>query len=97
MHNVSVCDQQDVAFARELLKLYQRAIDERRLETAEFLLHTVEQLAEGGHACQDTLDEAYAAILRTCPGLDPYAHGLLPPSRRVLHSVKHLGEGNIRN
>jgi hypothetical protein len=68
MHNVSVCDQQDVAFARELLELYQRAIDERRLETAEFLLQAVEQLAERGHACQDTLDEAYAAILRTCPG-----------------------------
>lgn len=68
MHNVSVCDQQDVAFARDLMTLYQRAIDERRLDTAELLLQALEQLAQRARACQDTLDEAYAAILRTCPG-----------------------------
>jgi hypothetical protein len=68
MHNVSASDQQAIAFERDLLKLYQRAVDERRLDAAELLLQALELLAQHGQACEDTLDEAYGAILRTCPG-----------------------------
>ena len=54
--------QGSVALATELLRLYERAIDLRRLSVAEHLLQALETLAESEQRCRCILDQAYARI-----------------------------------
>ncbi|WP_454902714.1 hypothetical protein [Variovorax gossypii] len=47
---------------QEVLRLYQRAVAERRWEIAEPLMCALEQLAQADPACEAALDQAYLCV-----------------------------------
>lgn len=70
IHITAEESQDSVALATELLRLYERAIDLRRLGVAEHLLQALETLAESEQCCRCILDQAFARIA-TLPRDDP--------------------------
>lgn len=57
-------DLESTALANELLQLYSRATELRRLDVAEHLLKALEELACSCPSCERILNLAYAQILR---------------------------------